>query len=241
MTKLSFEHSHDRPFNHGLDRCVIYTEDAEEVWRGLYSIESDSKESSTTVTYVDGLKTEIQIHQESFSGTLSCFVYPDLALEPFNLTYRTYSSEDRQRYSIHLLYNCKATPGSITRNTLSNQTMPTNINLLVETKPVHSSEPGFTGSSHFIVSGAFDDPVIVALEEMLYGTDESDSYFPTIDELVDLLESLSMLRIIDHGDGTWTARELGGINAINLVGDHFTISWPSARMIESDTYRIHSL
>lgn len=64
--------------------------------------------------------------------------------------------------------------------------------------------------------------------------------FPTLEELLDIFESGVILRITDHGDGTWTAD--GPDSAIQMLTESmFRITWPSAVYISADTYQISSL
>lgn len=63
---------------------------------------------------------------------------------------------------------------------------------------------------------------------------------PGMLEVVAMFENASLLKITDHGDGSWTAE--GPDEAIQMLSPtEFEITWPSAVYLSSDTYRISSL
>jgi hypothetical protein len=79
-----------------------------------------------------------------------------------------------------------------------------------------------------------------ALEDVLYGTDDESPRLPSPEEVFEIFEENAILRIIDNGDGTWTA--IGPDSAIEMLdSETFEITWPSAVYIDADTYTISSL
>jgi hypothetical protein len=59
-------------------------------------------------------------------------------------------------------------------------------------------------------------------------------------KVLEMFESGAILRIVDHGDGTWTAT--GPDEAIKMLSSTmFEITWPSAIYIDTETYKISSL
>ena len=78
------------------------------------------------------------------------------------------------------------------------------------------------------------------LEDMLYGTNAEAPRLPLPDEIISIFEENALLRIIDHGDGTWTA--IGPDEAITMITPtEFEIDWPSATYLDEETYTIRSL
>jgi len=100
---------------------------------------------------------------------------------------------------------------------------------------------GDVSSAHLIIDPRFAYPwVIQELEDLLYGSSGNNPYLPPPEEILDLFEDASILKITDHGDGTWTAE--GPDEAIRMLDSTtFEITWPSAVYIDSTTYRISSL
>ena len=82
--------------------------------------------------------------------------------------------------------------------------------------------------------------VLSVIENTLYGSADTSARLPEPQEIFDLFEDGAILKITDHGDGTWTAE--GPDSAIQMLSaTEFEITWPSAVYLSSDTYRISSL
>jgi hypothetical protein len=63
---------------------------------------------------------------------------------------------------------------------------------------------------------------------------------PDPQEIFDIFEANSILRVVDNGDGTFTVT--GPDDAITMLDDTtFEIDWPSVVVIDSNTYEISSL
>jgi len=101
--------------------------------------------------------------------------------------------------------------------------------------------PGGIVVSHFVIDTSVAYPAAVAdLETILYGTETSDARLPDPFELFDFFESHSILLIVDHGDGTWTAT--GPDDVITMLDPTtFQISWPSAVYVDDVSYTLTSL
>lgn len=81
---------------------------------------------------------------------------------------------------------------------------------------------------------------VQAFEDVLYGTDSYSSRLPGPDEVLEIFEEHSILRVIDDGDGTYTV--IGPDEAITMLDSTtYEINWPSAVWIDSDYYTLSSL
>jgi hypothetical protein len=69
------------------------------------------------------------------------------------------------------------------------------------------------------------DPwLLQEIEDILYGSSDGDAVLVPIDDLIEHLESWFRIKIIDNGDGTWSATEHhDGSNIHFFVGDEFEI------------------
>jgi hypothetical protein len=77
------------------------------------------------------------------------------------------------------------------------------------------------------------------LEDMLYGNEEKDPSLADINDLIDYVDKWFRLKIIDHGDGTWSAVEyVNGYNIRMLSSDEFEIVNANAEYLTPDEYRI---
>lgn len=210
-------------------------------WDGLVSVNSDEQDSDANSRYIDGVKTNQRRSSGSFSGTIQAFTYPDelfsdgltqRQIPSFGLSYRIQSAVG---HKIHLVYNLKIPRGEISYN----QNEVGAFQWAFTTFPV--LVPGAKSSAHLVVdtSQAYSSTVD-ALYDILYGTEAFDASLPSPEIVLDLFEENSILQIIDHGDGTWTAK--GPDSVIQMLDSTtFQIDWPSAVYIDAETYTIHSL
>ena len=228
--------------NSGLDRVVVYFSDLYSVWNGVTSLSITPSSEESGAVYIDGTKNTILQGIQNFRSNITCLSFPEEVLdETFGLTFRVFTNVGRTEYDLHLVYGSIATLGSVGRTTTSNLPNPTGFQLTIESTPETTKEFGFGRLSHLVVSSkGLTSEALEAIENFLYGTDDTDPEFPTIDEVVELLESYASLRIINHGDGTWTAKELKPINAIFVDGEEFIIDWYTANFIETETFKIRS-
>lgn len=241
MTRLSWA-SADRDYESGLDRGVFYPLGGPgHVWNGLVSVEESPTEGETSPLYLDGLRLSNRKGRGEFAASIGAFTYPTVVssglVAPrrptrFDMTYRVRTLKG---YKIHLVYNALATPSE---NNYHFEDV-SNFSWTITTRATKILENIHV--SHLIIDTAQAYPhTIEALEEILYGSEAGPSRMPTPQEVLEVFEENSILRIIDHGDGSWTA--IGPDDVVIDNGDgSFIIDWPSAVWISSDTYTVHSL
>ena len=82
---------------------------------------------------------------------------------------------------------------------------------------------------------------VEALEQILYGSGSAQPRLPLPTEVIELLELSAGLRIIDNGDGTWTAISDVEDVITTLPNGLFSIDWPTAEYTSPDTYSIASM
>lgn len=255
MSKLSWSELDSRVYETGVDRGVFYPQKSPGVsWNGIVSIEETPSDAEIKVVYWDGLPYRKPSSSGSFSAILSAYTYPlefeehnedqsgfhiRQRLKSFGLSYRTTTigQNGNVGYKIHLVYNALAAPSSEVYESSLDDTASFKWEL--ETTPILVD--GIKPASHFVVDSTLAYPWAVAeLEDILYGTVATEPRLPTIDELIVLFENSSILKITDHGDGTWTAE--GPDNVVKIINDTtFEINSPSVVPIDSVTYEISSL
>lgn len=225
----------------GLDRGVFYPENAPgEAWNGLVSI-VESPETNESTRYIDGVKTHYRRKYEEFSGTIEAHSYPysfyedvfvKKRMKSFGLSYRT---TKKNGYDIHLVYNVSVAPSSNEYQQRDKASL--SWSFTTRSIPI----PGAKASSHLIVDTAKSyTSTISNLEDILYGTEVESPRLPTPQEVLEIFEENSILRVIDHGDGTFTVS--GPDSAIEMIDSTtFQITWPSAVYIDEVSYRISSL
>jgi len=212
MTKVDWGGPGTKIFEAGIDRGVLYVESDPGVpWIGLIQVAQNQSGGKTTPRYLDGVKISNRASSEEFEATIEGYTYPvefekcdgtsrfDSGLQitqqrraSFGLTYRTRVGNERSgldlAYKIHIVYNLRAEPAEKGYKTLNDQNEPLTFSWNVTSRSIPVS--GFRPSSHFIVdSRDVPNELLVALEDMLYGTDDSDPTLPSPAELVFMFDS----------------------------------------------------
>lgn len=259
MTALTWDQIGERYYRTGLDRGVLYLQDGTAIaWNGLTGLdESPNRESKSF--YLDGIKyLEHQVPSE-FVGKLKAITYPDefeqcmgvASLAPglrvhdqpghfFSLTYRVRLGNDVAGsdlgYEIHILYNLLAIQDPIANATM-NAGGDSPIEFAWSLTSVPNALSGFRPTTHISFRSTDLDPeVLTALEDALYGTASADPALPSFDDILEILDIHGVLRIIDNGDGTWTA--IG--DEVTVVAGEFTIEPIDATYLDAGTYEIET-
>jgi hypothetical protein len=169
-------------------------------------------------------------------------LFYDQPSKSFNLSYRTRVGNDLEGtdhgYKIHLLYNLVADPDTAVFSTLTNTNLQP-----IEFSWTLSGTPPKTGRYRPTVHISIDSNdtpslVLEGIEDILYGSADSDPYFPSISEILSLFESLGSLIIIDNGDGTWKAIDASDDYITMLNSTTFQIDDADVTYLDATTYKI---
>lgn len=248
-----------RTFEVGVDRVVFYPEEGPGVpWNGIINVKEEPANGEVSTSYVDGVPFRSQKNTEEFAAIVQAYTspvefdeyegFPGLSVgrrpKTFGLCYRTLIGNDVEgvdhAYKLHIVYNASATAtdgefGSLDQNGLSSKPFSWGMS----TTPIDI--PDAKAAAHLIIDTSIAYPEAVAeIENLLYGTDTSEARLPEPEELLAIFEEHSILLIIDHGDGTWTARGPDDV-VYMLDADTFAIDWPTVVYLDEDTYRVSSL
>jgi hypothetical protein len=226
-----------RDYEVGVDHGVLYLDGGPgEVWNGLSSVKETDSGSDIQIRYLDGVKTLQRRRKGDFSGSVEAYTYPEMldqrSLKSFGFSYRISTAKSSK---IHLIYNARFSPGGASHKQSEVDLISWDFTTLAI--PI----PDVAMSAHLIVDADVAYPETVqALEDILYGTDSMSAHFPSPVEVLKIFEEHSILRVIDHGDGTFTIT--GPDEAIQMLsGTTWQITWPSAIYIDAVTYSISSL
>ena len=237
MSRLEWDLPEDRILSFGVDQGVLYSRIyGPIVWNGLISVAEKITDSNVRVGYFDGKKYIQQRSTEGFSASIEAFTYPDGYLEtPFDFCYRVSLF---QGYELHLVYNAVTSVDDSDYSTTDDSPNATIFKWDLSTTPMQIQDVG--ASSHLVIDSNRTYPwVLTALEDALYGSEGSEPRMLNATEVVELFDSLALFRVIDHGDGTWTA--IGPDEWITMTDPTtFRIITPSAEYIDPQTYRIRS-
>lgn len=236
------------PTNVGIHKGVVYGPNYAQPWNGLVRISSDSESSGETIAYYDGEKYKQTRNQDTFSGSIEAFTYPRILEEldgyingfyynqlrkPFGLSYLTATE-------LHLVWNILLSPSGRLQTTVTAEDEGELFkwDFVTSSEPVPSARP----TSHMIIpltsDARYHDPYSDLVKE-LWGTEEKDARLPSPTEVVQIFEIYSQFRVIDHGDGTWTA--IGSNAYINMLSsDLFEIKSPTAVYVSDEKYTLSS-
>jgi hypothetical protein len=243
--RIVWDADKDRFFSAGVSQGVLYPQDVMGVaWNGLISV-SENGEQDQEAHYFNGIRYHSQSLSSAFSGTISAYTYPDefgpytgidgiftnQSRLSFGLTYRT-------NREIHIVYNALTSPSKRAYSSTGSKMDPVVFEWDFTTLPVKI--PGGKPSSHIVILTMECPPgAITDLETVLYGDDLTDPSLPLVEDIIEIFESNSTLRVTDNGDGTFTIS--GPDTAVYMTdADSFQINWSSLVMLDSTHYRISS-
>lgn len=227
MPILTWDQPGNRVYESGLDQGVLYLPDGSAVpWNGLTSV-IEKFDKSTSPVYFDGMKIQDFVVLGDFSATMKAVTYPDefvpleglgkfrngmfMSDQPpgvFGLCYRTRIGDDIKGdeggHKLHLLYNVTAIPSDKTYAPASDQ--PSLVEFEWTITAIPEETPGFRPTSHIIFDDRHLDPLLLEdLEAMLYGTTSADAVLLPMPDLIAFIRNWYRVKIIDNGDGSWTA------------------------------------
>jgi hypothetical protein len=258
MPILSWNNAGTRRFETGLDRGVLYLDTSLGVaWNGLLSVSEEKVGQEVIGLYYDGLKHYDYVTPKEYAATLTAYTYPDQFLEyegvatidnniridnqrhkRFGLSYRTQIGNDINEdlgYKIHILYDLTAVPSDVTYGSRTDSPEIIEFEWQITSRPKNVT--GYRPTSHLTIDSTKTPPdVVAAIENILYGTLSSNPQLPSISSLRTLM---TMLSIIDNGDGTWTA--IGSDSVVYMIdANTFEINSPSVSMINATTFQVSS-
>lgn len=249
MVRLMWHEPGSRRYEAGVDRGVLYPEVGPGLaWNGLISVSEQTTEADSRRLYLDGVGHAQRRRPGSFQAKVTAYSYPAILDElqglsftnskpkPFGLSYRVQSDRG---YLIHVVYNAMVVGSGSEYTTIGNGADPSNFSWDIFTRP--NPLGSIASTAHMVIdTGIAHQSAVDAIEEILYGGNFSEPRLPSLDETLEIFESNSIVRITDHGDGTWSAE--GPDSVIRMLDETtFEIDWPSAVYISEDTYRIKSL
>ena len=259
MPTLVWDKVGGRTFEGGLDRGVLYLPDGSGVpWNGLTAV-TEHINATVEQIYYDGQKISELASLGEFSASMKALTYPDEFIElegaadlknglfanqqqpkRFSLCYRTRVANDVNRdagYKIHLIYNVLAIPTDKSYSTIGMDLTATEFEWTITAIP--ENVPGLRPTAHITIDSTKTDPwLLEEIEKMLYGDIFSYATLIPMDEFVAYITEWYRIKIIDHGDGTWSAveRKPGSIDI--EVDQYFEIIQVNARYLDEVTFLI---
>lgn len=215
--RVKWDRTGERIFQTGTDRGMLYQYLEEEytngvAWNGLTSVGLSPDGSSGFEGKLNsgGFKRDISQGFNEYTGKITCYTYPDefeactgyVEIIPgmyasqqdrplFGLCYRTMLGNDIEGvafgYRLHLVYNCMVTENEAEITTIGDDSSATELNYTFETFAVESEFLENPSSEIIFDSRKLTAEQLSTLEDILYGTEESEPRLPYPDELVEIL------------------------------------------------------
>ena len=184
------------------------------VWDGLTAVNENPSGGEPTKLYADNGVWIVMVSAEEYDFTVEgykkpkgadeCFGKPQIAegvrigqqnSKPFGFTYQTTVGNDREgndhSYRIHLIFKSYAAPVSENHSTVSNEADPETFSWDASSIPVllddgHKAAKMVIDAQELKAAGLTN--VLQSIEDLVYGTDNTDPTFPTTTKLFELFE-----------------------------------------------------
>jgi hypothetical protein len=207
-------------------------------WNGLVNVTEQVTDSGQSVMYYDGHRYIQTMSPEGFAASIEAITYPDeLETDPeFDFSYRTMVDDG---YELHLVYNAALSSDEFNYSADVNDASPSSFKWTLSTVPERLDYAG--PCAHIIINSNEATAALLAeVEGLLYGTDGLvKPRVPHLPELIRMFEAGAVFKIVDNGDGTWTAT--GPDTMIQMLdATSFKITSRSAHYIDADSYKISS-
>lgn len=214
MSKIIFDNTGEKIYETGVDHCVLYVRDGNTyqtgvAWNGITAINENPSGAEATPIYADNIKYLNIVSGEDFGATIEAYTYPDEFTEcdgsaeivagvkigqqtrkPFALCYRTLIGNDvagtGHGYKLHFIYNAQAAVSAKNYKTINESPEAMSFSWEISTTPevVEGFKPTATVT---VDSTKVDSTKLKALEDKIYGSENSEPTMPTISEIVSLL------------------------------------------------------
>lgn len=214
MSKIVFDNTGEKIYETGVDHCVLYVRSGNAyqtgvAWNGITAINESPSGAEATPIYADNIKYLNIVSGEDFGATIEAYTYPDEFTEcdgsaeiiegvkigqqtrkPFALCYRTLIGNDvagtGHGYKLHFIYNAQAAVSAKNYKTINESPEAMSFSWEISTTPevVEGFKPTATVT---VDSTKVDAQKLKALEDKIYGSENSEPTMPTISEIVTLL------------------------------------------------------
>lgn len=232
-------------YYYGIDQGVLYLDDAVSPWGGLVLVEETTESEMNSDHYFEGRRLHISVANGPFKARVGAYMFPEVfstyngyneqqIYRRFGFSYRTQLAHSHQ---IHVVYGALIRKDSRVWVTDNQSPQPALFSWDIYADAV--DVPGARPSAHLVLESPNGSNVLEQAEDILYGTSSSEPRLPDPSELIALYESASMLKIVNHQDGTWTAT--GPDDVVKILSDGlFEIEASTAYFLNSDLFVVNS-
>ena len=213
MSKIIWDETGKRYFETGVKKGVLYpfvnrAYATGVPWNGLTAVNENPSGAEITPFYADNIKYLNLMSSEDFKATIEAYTYPDefaacdgsaeiatgvtigqQQRSPFGFSYVTNLGNDTDGvdygYKIHLVYNAMAAPSDKSHGTINETPEVMTMSWEVSTTPIDI--PGYKPTAHITIdSTKVAAAKLSALEDILYGAENTEARLPLPSELITL-------------------------------------------------------
>lgn len=222
MSKIVWDRAGEHFYETGVDHGVLYPTvngvyGTGVPWNGLTNVTETPSGAESTGQYADNIKYLNLISAEEFGATIEAFTYPpefavcDGSAEPvkgvmigqqtrrpFGLCYRTLLGNDLMGtdygYKLHLVYGATASPSERAYSTVNDSPEAITFSWTLTTTPIEVS--GYRPTANLTIDFTLVSKANMAkLEDILYGTTDTEPRLPMPDEVIALIGSTKAINI----------------------------------------------
>ena len=216
MSKLTWDNVGERYYETGVKKGVLYPQSSGTypkgvAWNGLTTVTENPSGAESNPFYADDIKYVELRSAEEFGATVEAYTYPDefavcdgsaeiakgvsigqQSRKAFGLCYRTVLGNDTEfedhGYKLHLIYNATASPSEKNYQSINDSPEAITFSWDLTTTPI--SVTGHKPTSVITIdSTKVNAAKLQALEDILYGTDDTEARLPLPDEVAELFKT----------------------------------------------------
>lgn len=214
--KLKWDQIGEKTYETGVSNGVLYVQkgngsyDNGVAWNGISAVTESPSGAEPTAIYADNIKYFELTSAEEFGATVEAYTYPDEFAEcdgsaevadgvmigqqdrkAFGMAYKTIVGNDTEKnahgYKLHMIYGATAAPSEKGYSTVNDSPEPITLSWELSTTPVEVT--GHKPTATLVIDSTKAVPEkLKALEDILFGSDESEARLPMPNEVISLMK-----------------------------------------------------
>ena len=214
--KLKWDQTGERIYETGVSNGVLYVQKANGsydngvAWNGLSTVTESPSGAESNAIYADNIKYLALTSAEEFGATVEAYTYPDEFAEcdgsaevadgvmigqqdrkAFGMAYKTIVGNDTEKnahgYKLHMMYGATAAPSEKGYSTVNDSPEPITLSWELSTTPVEVT--GYKPTATLVIdSTKANSEKLKALEDILFGSDETEARLPMPNEVISLMK-----------------------------------------------------
>ena len=214
--KLKWDQTGERIYETGVSNGVLYVQKANGSYdngvacNGLSTVTESPSGAESNAIYADNIKYLALTSAEEFGATVEAYTYPDEFAEcdgsaevadgvmigqqdrkAFGMAYKTIVGNDTEKnahgYKLHMIYGATAAPSEKGYSTVNDSPEPITLSWELSTTPVEVT--GYKPTATLVIdSTKANSEKLKALEDILFGSDETEARLPMPNEVISLMK-----------------------------------------------------